>query len=663
MSELSSKEKKRIQRQIMQLQAEIERHDRLYYKDAMPEISDFEYDCLKNELKYLKTLIPEIISSGIGNDHVEGMTTFRHYSPMLSLENTYSYEDVLSFRRRIQTKVGDDIEFIVEPKIDGIAVNLIYKNGKFFKALTRGDGIDGDDITDNVRTIGNFPLEIANIPEILEVRGEIFMEKSTFEQINEEQKLKGKELFANARNLVAGSIKLMDSEDVKLRHLKVLVYSLGEGNFCKQQNEIYDFLKKSEFFTQEIYFFAKDEETISEAIRQLDIWRKTAKYLTDGVVFKVNDVSLQKKLGQTSRAPRWAFAYKFSPERVSTRLKKIVLQVGRTGTITPVADLEPVEISGSTVSRATLHNFEELAKKDIREGDIVFVEKAGEIIPAVVSADLNRRESTVIPYRVLTFCPSCGKELGRLSDEVALRCFNRDCPEQIIQRLIYFASINAMNIDGLGESVVRRLVDSAKVKDGADLINLSKHDLLHLANFGEKSITRLLANIERSKKNPFWRLINALGIPLVGERTAKDIAKKYTSVGQLKSVTCEDLQQIEGIGIKVAESVVSFFQDPYYAKMISRLENLMGQHSNSELISDQSLKFKDKVFVLTGKLSNYTRGEAKLLIEKNGGWVANSISKKVDYLIFGEDSGQKLEEARHHNIELWDEQRFLKELE
>lgn len=655
MASLSVKEKKRIQKQIIHLRAEIERHDRLYYRDACPEISDFEYDCLKNDLRHLESLLPDIISSElVGNDHIDGLMTFKHYTRMLSLDNTYNLFEVEQFCNKIHDQIGS-VEYVVEPKIDGVAVNLIYQNGKLIRALTRGDGTYGDDITDNVKTIETLPLVINTNQEILEVRGEIYISKKDFEIINRQQQLNGDESFANARNLVAGTVKLMDINEVKNRVMRIFLYDIGDGCECETQAEIYQFLKKNKFQIQENFFVVNSIEECKHAIEKIDLWRSFAEYMTDGAVIKVNNVRLQHKIGSTSRAPRWAFAYKFSPERVSTKLKSITVQVGRTGVITPVAELESVQLSGSTVSRATLHNFDEIETKDIREGDFVFIEKAGEIIPAVIGVDLSKRAKNVKKYNTPVQCPCCGSELIKNSDEVALRCVNFNCKEQIVQRLIYFCSINAMNIDGLGDSIIRQLVNLG-VTTGLDILNISRETLYKLENFGEKSVNNILINIEKCKKNPLWRVINALGINLIGEKASKDIAKTIKTLEKFLSISMDTLLCIDGIGVKSAERVMSYLSRADNIEIIKGLIDLgIGVSGyDAKIESDNSL-FKGKVFVLTGKLNEFSRNQAKEIIESHGGCVASSVSKTVNILIAGENSGRKLQDAAKYNITVWNE--------
>ncbi|MDR2372448.1 MAG: NAD-dependent DNA ligase LigA [Puniceicoccales bacterium] len=664
MAVLTSKEKKKIQKKILQLRVAIERHDRLYYKDSQPEISDFEYDCLKNELLHLESLLPEMVTgSSVGDDRGGNLLTRKHYTPMLSLENTYNLDDVFDFDARIRKllAIERDIEYVIEPKVDGLAVNLVYEKGQLQYALTRGNGIEGDDVTDNVKTIVGLPLYIEHVPDLIEIRGEVYMDCEIFRKINAERIQMGEVAFANARNLASGTLKLMDSETVRSRHLKILLYGIGMGNDLEKQNEIYPFLRKRGFVSQTYYHVVVNLNGIADIIRELDGACKRLPYTTDGVVFKVNDRTLQEQLGATAKAPRWAFAYKFEPECGETILRNVTFQVGRTGVITPVAELDPVNLSGSCVARATLHNADDIAKKDIRIGDTVIVEKSGEIIPAIVGVKLeNRPESGLEKLVFPTDCPCCCVRLIRLPAEVAWRCPNADCPEQIIQKIIYFASKTAMDIDGLGEAVVRKLVEIGRIKTSADIYTLKKEDLYFLGNFGDKSVNRLLSNIEHSKKTELWRFINGLGIPSIGEKMAKDLANYFHHWDALVSASMEDLGHIRGIGQKVAQGIFDYFCDPKNLDLLQQFQKIGFEFE--EISVRHNPNFNHKIFALTGTLQQFTRTQAKALIEKNGGSVANTLSAGVDVLIAGSDAGQKLDVARKKNISVWTESDFVEKL-
>ena len=667
---LTPKEKKKLQKQWMQLRSEINRHDQLYYKESRPEISDFEYDCLKSELLHLESLLPKIPKIGVGDDRGGTLLTRKHHVPMLSLENTYNLDDVYHFDARIRKLLNtkDPIDYVVEPKIDGLAINLIYEHGQFVCAVTRGNGIEGDDVTDNVKTIQGLPLQICDVPELIEIRGEVYIDQEIFQKINCERALSGQELFANARNLASGTLKLMDSEEAKSRHLKLLTYGIGAGHHFEKQHEIYPFLKKQGFVSQSVYHLISGLDRVADVVQQLDDERKTLPYGTDGVVFKVDLCALQEKLGATIKTPRWAFAYKFEPEKAETVLKKITLQVGRMGTITPVAELEPVELSGSVVARATLHNAEEIAKKDIREKDVVVIEKSGEIIPAVIAVKKECRGASSVPFVFPSVCPCCGTQLVRVDGEVAWRCPNKSCREQIVQRIIYFSSKAVIDIDGLGESIVRELVSNGLVSDGPDLYKLTNSDLFALKlrseekehKLGEKSVQKLLSNIAQSKNTTLDRWINALGIPLVGAKTSKDIAKHFPSIDAFLSASEEQLSQINGVGSKCAKSIVSFRENS--ANFITAMRDIGFNFQKNEIISPHP-ELSGKTFILTGKLQHFKRSEAQQNIEQRGGIVINVFSKAVNIVIAGEDAGQKLALAQQCGIPIWTEEQFIKKLQ
>jgi DNA ligase (NAD+) len=549
----------------------------------------------------------------------------------------------------------------VEPKIDGLAVNLIYENGNLKYALTRGNGVEGDDVTDNVKTIAGLPLEIEDIPELIEIRGEVYMDDEIFRKINEERRNAGEILFANARNLASGTLKLMDSEEVRARNLKILLYGIGAGNFLKKQCEIYDFLQKLRFPSQTFYHICEKIDNAAEIIQRLNGERNQLPYGTDGVVFKVNDRVLQEQLGATAKAPRWAFAYKFEPERAETILRNVTFQVGRTGVITPVAELEPVNLSGSWVSRATLHNADDMAKKDIRIGDTVIVEKSGEIIPAIVGVKLeNRPKNGLEKLNFPRNCPRCGTELARPLEEVAWRCPNGDCREQMVQKIIYFASKTAMDIDGLGENVVRKLVENGKIKTIADIYTLGKEDLYVLENFGNKSINYLLSSIEHSKKTALWRLLSALGIPSIGEKTAKDLANYFQSWDTLAAASSEELENVRGVGKKVAQGIFDYFHGTKNLDLLEKMRKIGFIFENTAV--DYNPNFSKKIFALTGTLQQFTRNQAKELIEKSGGIVVGVLSAKVDVLIAGAGAGKKLDSAEKKGMEIWSEADFTEKL-
>ncbi|MDR0679631.1 MAG: NAD-dependent DNA ligase LigA [Puniceicoccales bacterium] len=658
----------KIERKLRQLRDDIAMHDRLYYRDNRPQISDFEYDCLKAELLRLEQVA---INFGVktkenlvGNDLATNFQKQPHLNPMQSLANTYSKEELIAFDGRVEKQLhGQSYSYIIEPKIDGIAINLIYENGALVRALTRGDGTLGDDVTNNILTIKSLPRTLNHCPAKIEIRGEVFIDEKTFETTNEHRLEQGLEEYANPRNLAAGTVKSLDFEDVQIRDLKIIVYAIGyvsDDNFLGTQRDVLEQLSAWGFPTQEKYWVAKDINEAWDCVNALNSGRKHFRYWTDGAVLKINELNLHEILGSTAKAPRWAIAYKFAPERVSTKLKNIIFQVGRTGVVTPVADLEPVEVSGSIVSRATLHNGEEIEKKDIRINDYVFLEKAGEIIPAIVSVDMAKRGDDCKPFVFPTRCPSCGCKLIQRENEVAWRCPNPLCQAQLKCKIAYFSSKSAMDIDNLGESVIEKLVENGQLRTVADIYALTYDDLVLLPKLGQKSALNILRNIDLSKNRPLWRLVNGLGIFGIGEQTAKGLCEKFPSIDKISSASKEELADVEGIGEKTIQSIIDFFSSKSNQTILEQLK----QHG-ARLFTEPAVRkevaqlFEGKTFVLTGSLEKFTRAQAKEIIEANGGRVANAISKKVNVALCGSNSGLKLKQAQELKIEIWDEKTFI----
>ncbi|MDR2432767.1 MAG: NAD-dependent DNA ligase LigA [Puniceicoccales bacterium] len=653
------------------LLSEVSLHDRLYYRENNPRISDFEYDCLKSEVERLRENLAlysmEIEDTTIGDDRDSGFQSFAHLSPMMSLSNTYSREELFQFSNHLGDTLGQrKFSYVIEPKIDGIAINLIYKRGKFFRALTRGNGTVGDDVSANIKTIRGLPLEIENDAETIEIRGEVYMDKQTFIEINktrEEQKL---ELFANPRNLAAGTLKTLDIDEVAERDLKLITYAIGHCSerIVNLQSEVLELLKNFGFASQGKYWIAENIEEAWKYIKELNETRHIFPYWTDGAVLKVNELQLYEILGTTTKSPRWAIAYKFAPERATTRIKNIILQVGRTGIITPVADLESVQLSGTNVSRATLHNADEISKKDIRVGDYVTVEKAGEIIPAIVAVDGTRRNADSIPFVFPKTCPSCGSQLIQLPGEVSWRCQNLCCLPQIQRRLEHFVSRTAMDIDGLGSVIIEKLMAAKKLNNIADIYRLTFNDLECLEKFGTKSALKILSNIDHSKNRPLWRLLHGFGILGIGEQTAKILANRFHSLDNLIAVTPEELEQLNGIGMKLSNAIAAFFREQHNGNILDdlRILGVIPSDRSLEFSQNQNSKFYAKTFVLTGTLSSLTRQEAVEKIEYLGGNVANVISGRVHILIAGENCGSKLEKAQSLGLEIWNETDLLENL-
>jgi len=662
---------KEVDKKIHSLRAEIARHDELYYRKAAPEISDFEYDRLVQELEALEARYPEFAEAKkVGDDRIESFQSYTHREPMLSIDNSYSMGEVVEFEKRIHRVLREEpLEYVVEPKIDGVAVSLTYEKGKLVRALTRGNGVEGDDITHNIRTIHGLPhaLKGKNVPEVIEIRGEVYMTEDAFTLVNKEREEQDLPPYANPRNLAAGTVKLLDAAEARRRKLSIVLFGFGycEPKRFENDADFFDQLKDWGLPTLEKYWVAKGIEDVCKSIEEIDTLRHEFKYGTDGAVVKVNNIALRKRLGQTAKAPRWAVAYKFSAEQAETVLGDITIQVGRTGVLTPVAELRPVSLAGSTISRATLHNEDEIKRKDIRIGDTVIIEKAGEVIPAVVRVVVEKRKADRKPYTFPKTCPECGAEAIRLPEEAAWRCPNVSCPPQVRRRILHFGSRQAMDIENLGKAVVDQLVDKSLCANMADLYELNEKDLLALEGFAEKSSKNLVQAIENSKQQELWRLLHGLGIPQVGAQSAKDLAKAFKSLEALMNAKEVDLLEVDGVGKIVAESIIKFFKTEENAKIIQRLIDYglnTKDHRGQQAQGYQNSDLADKTFVLTGTLPSMTRDEAKTLIENAGGKVTSSVSKKTDYVLAGADPGSKLKKAEELGVAIIDEAVFRKML-
>ncbi len=656
-------------KRIEQLRAEVRRHDELYYRQAEPEISDFDYDALKRELADLESANPELPldaspTTTVGDDRVEGFVSYRHLLPMQSLDNTYSEDEFVEFVGRVEK--GLEIEkphFTVEPKIDGVAVSLTYENGDLVRAVTRGNGIEGDDVTANVRFIESLPERLAGtvIPDLIEIRGEIFMQVEEFERLNAERREAGLELFKNPRNLAAGTVKMLDRAEVAKRKLDIVLYGLGECRpaVVSSQCEYRKQLEEWGLPIVERFWEVQGAEAAWKAVEELDAIRADFAFPTDGAVVKLDSFRQQDSLGATSKAPRWAIAVKFAAEQAETILDRITIQVGRTGSLTPVAELQPVQLAGTTVSRATLHNQEEMARKDVRVGDTVIVEKAGEIIPAVVRVVLEKRPANSVPFVFPSECPACGTAVSKIEGEVAVKCLNIECPDQIRGRLEHYASRQCLDIEGLGEAVVDQLVSKGAVSNISDIYRLDYEQVVGLEKFAEKSARNLLAAIEASKGVELWRLLHGLGIPQVGASAAKDLAKAFGSVKELTAASLERLVEVDGIGEKTARGIMAYFADEKNAAVVAALFEAGMNPEAPEMLSEEDAIFAGKTFVITGTLPTLKRNEAKALVESKGGKVAGSVSKKTDYLVAGEAAGSKLTKAESLGVEIIDEARLL----
>ncbi|MFF2877915.1 NAD-dependent DNA ligase LigA [Gottfriedia sp. NPDC057991] len=656
---------------VEELRTKLNQYNYEYYVLDQPSVPDAEYDSLLHELigleeQYPTILTPDSPSQRIGGQAIDLFEKVVHSHPMLSLGNAFNEGDLRDFDQRIrQDSAG--VSYVCELKIDGLAVSLQYENGLFVKGATRGDGTVGEDITHNLKTIKAIPLRLSE-PITIEARGEAFMPKASFEKVNETREKNGEELFANPRNAAAGSLRQLDPKIVAKRDLSFFVYGFptAEEFSIQKHSEALDYLHKLGFKTNT---FRKTCHTIEEVIEYVEEWkekRPSLPYEIDGIVIKVDEYSTQKKLGSTAKVPRWAIAYKFPAEEVVTKLVDIELSVGRTGVVTPTAILEPVRVAGTVVKRASLHNEDLIKEKDIRIGDSVVIRKAGDIIPEVVNVLLDRRTGDEQPFAMPTHCPSCDHELIRVAGEVALRCVNPFCPSQIREGLIHFASRDAMNIDGLGERVVSQLFDANLIKTFTDLYLLSKEQLLSLERFGEKSADKLIYAIQASKENSLEKLLFGLGIRHVGAKAAKTLAQHFQTIDRLMEASVEEITGINEIGSKMAQSINDYFSQDEVKELISTFKtvevNTEYKGIQVENINKDSL-FAGKTVVLTGKLEQMTRSEAKKQLEALGAKVAGSVSKSTDLVIAGEAAGSKLDAARKLNIEVWDEERMIKELQ
>ncbi len=658
-------DREKAKAEIARLRKEINYHNYRYYVLNDPVISDYEYDMLLKKLEELERQFPDLITPDsptqrVGGEPIKEFPTVTHEPPMLSLDNTYSYEELKEFDKRIK-KVVSDVEYIGELKVDGVAVSLKYKDGIFVQGATRGDGIHGDDITQNLRTIKTLPLRLLTEEKDflnLEVRGEAFITKKQFLEMNKEREEEGEPLFANPRNACAGSLKLLDPKEVARRKLDIFIHTVPKPPSEKYQSDnlVLEKLSKIGF---KVIPHSPVLPTINEVIDYCEEWKEKKRelpYEVDGIVIKVNNFAHREELGETIKSPRWAVAYKYPPEQATTKIKRIYVQVGRTGTLTPVAEFEPVFLSGTTVTRATLHNFEEMRRKDIRVNDTVLVEKAGEVIPQVVKVIKEKRTGKEKEFPIPKKCPVCGGNVVKEKEEVAYRCVNASCPAQIKRRIEHFASRKAMDIENLGEKLVNVLVEKGLVKDFADLYFLKREDLLNLERMGEKSVSNLLKAIEESKNRPFHRVLYALGIRHVGIGGAQILAHHFPSIDDLAKASFEKLSQISGVGPIIAESIKNFFADKNNLVLINKLKK-----AGVNLAEEKKEKIlAGKTFVITGTLKNFTRDEAHELIISLGGNVSTSVSKKTDYLICGEEPGSKLAKAQTLGVKVITEEEFLK---
>ena len=658
---------------IQGLSRQISHHDRLYYDQAKPEISDREYDALYRELVDLERSHPELVTADSPTHKVGGrpqgaFVQVQHLVPMQSLDNTYSGEEIRDFVERLQRLLpGEKISMTIEPKVDGVAIALLYERGRLVRAATRGDGTLGDEVTRNIRTIREIPARLhGHAPALLEVRGEIYLPKETFARINAERDEQGLPVFANPRNAAAGTLKQLDPNIVAERKLAAVFYGYGgyesgaDLSLPETMEQFFDQLKAWGLPVNPKHWLASDAEGVMAAIRELGDIRRGFPFETDGAVIKVDRIRQHSLLGSTSKAPRWAIAYKYEPEQARTRLLDITVQVGRSGVLTPVAELEPVLVAGSTVSRATLHNEEEILRKDLRIGDWVMVEKAGDVIPAVATVLVAERDGTERIFRMPECCPVCEAPVSCTEGEVAVRCANPGCTAQIRRRIEYFASRQAMDIAGLGEAVVAQLSDAGLVHDIADLYELNVEKLLPLERMGEKSVNNLLGAIAASRDQPLWRLLAALGIPHVGVTAARTLASSFGTIDRLAEASIDDLCAVEEIGEIMAVAIRGWFHDPEVGRLLAKLRASglnFGERDPKGLAPASEGPLNGTTWVLTGTLK-IARDEAAEIIRSKGGKVSGSVSAKTTYLLAGEEAGSKLEKAEKLGVKVVNEEEF-----
>lgn len=673
-----------VQEKYTKLRNEIEYHNNLYYNEDKPLISDMEYDALMRELKQLEQKYPELLGNNengensptekIGGTASEKFSKVRHRVPMLSLSNTYNISEIEDFDKRIKKIIlsenvknhSKELEYILELKLDGLSISLIYENGVLIQAVTRGDGQIGEDVTENIMEIKTIPKKLKKNVS-LEVRGEIILPISSFNRINQEREDDGEDVFANPRNAASGTIRQLDKTIVAERGLDCYLYYLvnAENYGINTHLESIEYIEKLGFKTTKIFEKYTDFKELEKSIDKWHNNRKKLDYETDGLVIKVNNFALYETLGYTTKSPRWAIAYKFPAEQVKTKLMDITFQVGRTGVITPVAELKAVNLSGSVVKRASLHNFDEIRRKDIKIGDNVIVEKAAEIIPQVVNVVFDDRTGQEIEIQEPTNCPVCNSELAHEEGLVALKCHNPLCPEKVKRQIAYFVSRDAMNISGLGDKIVEKFIELGKIKTIVDIYSLEKYreELENLEKMGQKSVDNLINSIESSKNRDFSKVLYALGIPFVGKFNANLLTKTFKNIENLKNQSIENLLAVKGIGDKVALAVNTFLNDENNWKIITDLKNIGLQftvdETNSEEIADNPIK--DKNFLATGKLEKYKRNDIKDIILSKGGNYLSAVSKNLDFLIAGEKAGSKLEKAEKLGVRILTEDEFEKE--
>lgn len=663
--------KNEAKEEILKLRKQLEIWANKYYDEDNPEVSDYEYDMTMNKLKALEKEFPDLVTQDsltqkVGGHVKEGFEKVEHEVPLQSLQDIFSFEELEEFKERVYKAAKennfkeDEVKFVVETKIDGLSAALEYKEGKFVRGATRGNGLVGEDVTENLKTIKTIPKELPEPINII-VRGEVFIGKKEFEKMNEERELNEEKTFANARNAAAGSLRQLDTKITKQRPLDIYIFNVQkiEGKEFNSHFEELNYLKKLGFNVNPVLIPCNNIPEAIEAINKIGEEREELTFGIDGAVIKVDDLKLREKMGTTSKVPRWAIAYKYPPEKKETKLKDIICQVGRTGAITPMAILEPVKVAGSTISKTTLHNEDFIKEKDIRVGDTIVVQKAGDVIPEILEVKKKKRDGTEKVFEMPKVCPVCGAPVVREEGEAVSRCIGIECPAKLVRNIIHFVSRDCMNIDGLGDKIIEQLINKNLISNIADIYFLKFEDIATLKKNGQKFTQNLIDAINNSKNNDLYRLIAALGIRHIGTKAAKTLAKKYKTMDSLMNASLESLAMTDDIGEISANSIYEFFRQDQTIDLINRLKEAK---VNMEALESEDIdnRFEGKTFVLTGTLEKFTRKEASDLIEKHGGKTSGSVSKKTDYVLAGEDAGSKLTKAQSLGVEIITEEQFEK---
>lgn len=664
-------EKNKAKEEILKLRKQLEIWANKYYDEDNPEVSDYEYDMTMNKLKALEKEFPDLVTKDsltqkVGGHVKEGFEKVEHEVPLQSLQDIFSFGELEEFKERVYKAAKennlkeDDVKFVVETKIDGLSAALEYRDGKFVRGATRGNGLVGEDVTENLKTIKTIPKELPEPINII-VRGEVFIGKKEFEKMNEERELNEEKTFANARNAAAGSLRQLDTKITKKRPLDIYIFNVQkiEGKEFNSHFEELNYLKKLGFNVNPVLIPCNNIPEAIDAINKIGEEREELTFGIDGAVIKVDDLKLREKMGTTSKVPRWAIAYKYPPEKKETKLKDIICQVGRTGAITPMAILEPVKVAGSTISKTTLHNEDFIKEKDIRIGDTIVVQKAGDVIPEILEVKKKKRAGTEKVFEMPKVCPVCGAPVVREEGEAVSRCIGIECPAKLVRNIIHFVSRDCMNIDGLGDKIIEQLINKNLISNIADIYFLKFEDIATLKKNGQKFTQNLIDAINNSKNNDLYRLIAALGIRHIGTKAAKTLAKKYKTMDSLMNASLESLAMTDDIGEISANSIYEFFRQDQTIDLINRLKEAK---VNMEALESEDIdnRFEGKTFVLTGTLEKFTRKEASDLIEKHGGKTSGSVSKKTDYVLAGEDAGSKLTKAQSLGVEIITEEQFEK---